>query len=452
VIVINPVGYLGGGGDDYEYLQAARCWVANGPCVPETHWASRWPIVAPVAQVLALFGESRTTAAIAPLLWWLSGVAGVAVLGARWFGAKAGVIAANLFVVLPVYAVTALSIGADVPEVTLQLWSLVLASEAWRKQSRRWAVAAGALAAVSFATRETSVAFLGAAAIAWLALDRHRRSVLLWALPGFVAVVAAELAAYWVVTGDVFYRTALSFRHASMFTSELAASVDRSRSPLFNPEFIAGWKREMGIELFWPVDPWLNLLATPRLGATLIAAAAATLLWRQYLSAAEQRRCALLTVGALLAASALIYGLAVDPKSRMFMGLAAAAALVLGAALAAAWERGRALPVLLVAGVLVIFQLSIHSEAINRFEAERAARAWIAAHPAQIEMDPSAVSYLALVPQASALPRSGSGRPLVLAVTSSTCASMISGSSRTRPIGGEPSAQAGRGGLCLFRY
>jgi hypothetical protein len=237
-----------------------------------------------------------------------------------------------------------------------------------------------------------------------------------------------------------------------MFTSELAPSVDRSRTPLFNPEFIAGWKREMGIELFWTVDPWLNLLATPRLGATLTAAAAATLLWRQYLSAAEQRRGALLMVGALLAASTLIYGLAVDPKSRMFMGLAAAAALVLGAVLAAAWQRGRGLPVLLVAGVLVAFQLSIHSEATNRFEAERAARAWIAAHPAKIEVDPSAVSYLALVPQVSALPRPGSGRPLVLAVTSSTCTSIISGSSRTRPIAAEPNAHAGRGGLCLFRY
>lgn len=37
-VALNPVGYVGGGADDEQYLAAARCWVAQRvPCLPEGH-------------------------------------------------------------------------------------------------------------------------------------------------------------------------------------------------------------------------------------------------------------------------------------------------------------------------------------------------------------------------------------------------------------------------------
>jgi hypothetical protein len=61
-VAINPIGFVGGGGDDTHYLDAARCWVSQGLlCVPTSHWWTRWPIVGPMAGAIALLGESRTS-------------------------------------------------------------------------------------------------------------------------------------------------------------------------------------------------------------------------------------------------------------------------------------------------------------------------------------------------------------------------------------------------------
>ena len=92
VIAINPVGYMGGGADDFQYLQAARCWVEHGPCLPTSPWSGRWPVIAPVAVVLGTLGESRVTAAIAPALWWIGAIVALGVLGGRLFGRRTGII------------------------------------------------------------------------------------------------------------------------------------------------------------------------------------------------------------------------------------------------------------------------------------------------------------------------------------------------------------------------
>src|SRR3954471_12277503 len=69
-LAINHAGYRGGGADDWHYLEAARCAAAqHGLCVPTSHWWTRFPLVAPMALVLAIGGESRLTVGIVPLLY-----------------------------------------------------------------------------------------------------------------------------------------------------------------------------------------------------------------------------------------------------------------------------------------------------------------------------------------------------------------------------------------------
>jgi hypothetical protein len=452
VVAINPVGYMGGGADDYQYLVAARCWVAHGPCLPTSPWSGRWPVIAPVAVVLGALGESRLTAAIAPALWWVGAIILLSILGQRLFGRRAGLLAGSLFALVPIFSNVALSIGADVPELTLQLAAALAAITAVSRQSRGWAIAAGALAGIAFETRETSAAFLVAAALICLIADRRRSLVLAWAAAAFGTIIAADLAVYAAVTGDPFYFHEVSLHHARLPTSELDPSVDRSRSPILNPQFIAGWKQEMGIRLFWPLDTWINFLASPRLGPVLIGAMAAALLWRNKLPGPQRRRSLLLALGAITSAAVLVYVLAVDPQPRIFLGLAAASALLLGVLLSAAWENGsRATVILFVCG-LASFELLTHAQAQSRLQGERIARGWIAASPNQIEIDPSAAALLTLVQEARALPPRGSGKPLLLAMTLTDCAALVSKSHTAQVVAAGPSAVQGRGGLCLLRY
>lgn len=452
VIAINPIGYLGGGADDTQYLMAARCWVEHGTCLPTSHWAARWPVVVPLAVVLGLWGESRTTAAIMPALWWFAALAATGIIGERLFGRRAGIAATSLLALLPISANVSLCIGADVPELTFQLFALLFALIAISRQSRNWAFAAGLAAAMAFETRETSAAFLVAAVAVCALANRSHMRVLAWSVVGFATAIGAEMLLYGMITGDIFYRYSLSLHHGDLFSSELAPRVDRTRSPILNPAFIAGWKREMGIRVFWPIDPWINLLASPRIGTMLIGTTAALFLWWKELSHPQRFSCRLLLVGAAVSSAVLVYVLAIDPKSRMFLGAAAAVATVLGVLLSTAWSKGSRAPVLMLVGVLAALELMTHAKTPSRLQTERTARAWIASEPGRIEIDPAAADLLAMVGEARALPPRGTGRPLLLAMTESTCPALISTRSKARVLAADETSAAGRGGICLLRY
>src|SRR5687768_12848328 len=61
-----PVGYVGGGADDGRYLEAVRCVVSEGYCIPANHWAARLPLVLPASAAVWLLGESRATLMLVP--------------------------------------------------------------------------------------------------------------------------------------------------------------------------------------------------------------------------------------------------------------------------------------------------------------------------------------------------------------------------------------------------
>lgn len=272
-LLLHPIGFTGGGADDSRYLDAARCWVAEGAmCLPDNHWASRWPALAPIAAGNALFGEGRSSIGLGTLAGWIASVALVGLLGRLWFDRATGLLAAAVFASIPVVSAWATQPSVDLIELAFQLGALALATLAYRRQSAGIAVAAGAAAALAVQSRETSLIFCGVATLAWLALDRERRGVLLWALAGFGATLAVEMIAYAVATGDPIARYRLSLGHVGIASPELQPWVDTSRSPLLNPDYIAGWKRAAGIEIWWPIDPWLNLLASPVIGFWMAAA------------------------------------------------------------------------------------------------------------------------------------------------------------------------------------
>jgi 4-amino-4-deoxy-L-arabinose transferase-like glycosyltransferase len=452
-LVLNPIGFVGGGGDDNHYLDAARCWAAvGGPCFPQSHWWTRWPVIAPIAAAIRWFGESRTTVGLGPLAWWMSTVLLIAQLGRLWFGRTVGLVAALLLATLPVAGGEALQPTADMPELAAQLAALVAATLAFQRQSRWWALAGGVAAAIALQTRETSVAFCVAAAIAWLFLPRDRRSVLLWAVAGLIGAMAAEMLVYLVATGDPLLRYRLALGHVAIPSAELPAGFDTRRSPLFNPDYIAAWKREQDIKVHWMMDAWLNLIASPRLGRTLLGTAIVLLLARSALPKPSRRAIALIVSFALLVSALLIYGLAIDPKSRMFLLLGAACSIASAAAAVAAWRGSRQWVPAAILVLLVAINGRTLTELPSTSAAEARARQWIAAYPNEIEMDAMTLSSLDLIAEAHALPAEHSGRPLRIIAAKGTCADLVRSSPTVRAtvIEAVPTSSTGDE-ICLLR-
>ncbi|HVL78610.1 MAG TPA: glycosyltransferase family 39 protein [Sphingomicrobium sp.] len=453
IVAINPVGFLGVGSDDAQYLEAARCWVADAaPCLPGSHWWTRWPVVAPLALSTGVLGESRWTVGLGPLLYWAATLGLVGWLGGRWFDRATGYLAAAFLALTPAFAAAALQPTADIAEIAWQLAALAAATLAIERRSRRLAVAAGAFAGVAFAARDTSVLFIAAAAIAWWLSPAAPRRLLAWAAAGLAAVVVGEMLVYGLVTGDPLWRFALAAGHAGIPSTELPASVDTSSAPFFNPDYIMNWKREMDIRFFWPLDPWLNLLASPRIMQILIAPLVLAAAYRQLLSAQDRHRLKRLVGLALLVAALLVYALAIDPKPRMFMALAAACAMSAGALASSAWASGhRLLPGFVAAGCAVcgFYFMAIWGAT---YDSEVRARQWIAAHPGRMEVDRNARGYLMLVAEARDLPLAGSGRPLLVTVAGRACADEPP-AARARllleALGGPNPAQRE---LCLWAY
>lgn len=239
-VLVNPVGYIGGLNDDSQYLDAALCWLSRGsPCLAHTHWASRWPVFAPMVPVLDLLGLDRLTVGLAPLVYWGAVLALSSWLAGHWFGWRAAVVNVILLAATPVLAFAAIEPNADVPEICFQLGALAASTLACQRDSKRWAIVAGVSAGLAFLTRETSLIFIGIAGLLALTLPRRSQRMPAWALPGMIATVAAEMLAYWRVTGDPLYRYRLALGHVRIPTDQLPAGFDVGQSPLFNPAYIA---------------------------------------------------------------------------------------------------------------------------------------------------------------------------------------------------------------------
>ena len=464
IIWINPIGFLGGGADDTQYLKAVRCWVAAGePCLAQSHWASRWPIIAPIALVTGLLGESRTTVALAPFLYACATLLLMIFVGNRLFGRPAGFVAAAALVLTPSFAIEMLQPAADGIELSWLIACFAAALAAYDRRSGCWALAAGVALGIAAQTRDTSLAMFPIAIAAIGVLARGERRFMLWFVPGMLLPVAAEALIYWIATGDPLWRFRLSLGHVRISSTELPEGFDTSQSPLFNPTYIAAWSREARISLFWPVDPWLNLLASYRLGPTLWASILLALLFTgRFLESAARRRLAWLLGGALLYSALLIYGFAVDPKARMFFVLCAVSALAIGALIARAWRGDGRLGVVTIVVVFIPFVSLIVALQNESRSSERAAAKWIRQFPRQIEIDRDARAYLMLVRTTDQLPDRGSGRPLLIAKAERRCNNFATPEAGKPPktiviakqrMGGIEGINArSTGEMCLLRY
>jgi hypothetical protein len=400
VALAGPRAYVGGGSDDWHYLQAARCAATHGFCVPQAHWWARWPLVWPLGRLLAGVGESRGVLALAGLGWTLLAVGSLAALLRRWAGPVAAIGGAALLLAFPVLSDMAARLAVDTCELALALLGALLLDIGLERRDRRWLAAAGLALGLAVAARTTSLALLPPAAlVAWY---RGGRRALLPLAAGALVPPLAEALGYACAGLDPLLPWRLALHHTAIATQELARPVPPGEGPLLNPHWIAAWRPSAGIHWHWTVDPVVNLLAHPAFGPPALVAAGLALVHRRAL-APDRRRVAGLALFAGVWVLALAYGLAVDPKPRMFLPAAAALAGVGGLALARGWATPLRWPGVALVALLFAHGVVEAGRMPDMAAAEREADRLVALDAAGTAVDETSRRALAFAPGVQAL-------------------------------------------------
>lgn len=460
ILVVNPVGFVGGGMDDWQYLNAARCWAEYGPCLPHDHWQGRWPIVAPLGATIALFGESRLTVGL-PSLAYSAGCLGLlAMLGNRVAGRPVGYLSALLLLVTPVFAIGMLDPSVEAAELFFLLggaWCVVAFTA---DRSPWWAFAAGLSLSMAFQVRETSIAAAPLALLALWLFARHDARAWLFAAVGAAVPLIAEAIIFWLATGDPLWRRELSMAHTQIASTELDGPIDHNRSPLLNPNYIAHWKREPGIHVHWLIDGLLNLLCNAKAGFTLSLSALLFAIYGRTLDRRRQSIVAWCLGIALYWACFLIYILAIDPKPRMMLVPISLSAIALPILAIDRAEKGSRLLAWVTISASVFLSLLVTLTAPSMRAGEAAFAQWQRQFPGQIEADETMRRHFALVPGGGSLPDIGSGRPLLILRLEMRCSvwareaarGSLTAVDRARLSTYDPEASRNPGNVCLFRY
>ena len=426
LVMPNPAGYVGAGGDDYHYVEAARCIAAllqdgGGWCVPETHWATRWPLVAPMAAAFALLGDSVRASMLVPLAYSLMATLLFTWLVERHWGRGAALLGGLAFVGTASFAKGLLQPNVETVELAWQLAAVAAGSLAIESGKARWALVAGLCFGLAVQSRMTSLAWLPVLVFALPLLAPASRRLILPALIGATVPLLLDMLVNALAAGRPLLLIELSAAHTRIASTELPPGTDLSRSPLFNPEFIGGWAPAMGIAAHWSVQGLINLLANPQMGPVLAAVPVLMLLARRHLS----RHCVeiRLALAASAYAAVLIYVLAIDPKARMFLPVAAIAAALVGRLTWRLWHDGeRAIP----AGVLATLLLFGAIETAQRFDMTVAgpmAGRWAREHPGQVAIEDQTRRTLTFDATVRGLPVwPAADRPRLLILATDPCA------------------------------
>ena len=394
LLTVNPLGYFGGHWDDGRYLEAAQAWAKHGPVLGTDHWALRWPVVLPTVAAIRWFGLSgaalmlpglATLAAILSVNFWAT---------RRQFGGAVAAVAclALLTTSEPMRAATRLT--ADLPE--LLFWSAALwAFWFGRDGNRGWLLAAGAVAACAWSTRETGLGLLLLFALAFITGVGPRRRDYGWLALGFTAVFVPEHWLLWQASGDPLYWTHVDMRHIEIASNDLAGGTAPGAIAPLNTGLMRRWSGAGPLRLHWAIDPWLNLFANPAYGLDFLLAALG-LLWLRPRSWQHWRAAGVLAAVAASNIATTLYLIATDPKPRIFMPAIGAACLLLALVAVALWRHGHRRAVL-GAGVIKLVTLLVMLDVATSYAGlSQLARSALAAAPGPVHVDRWTASTLAV--------------------------------------------------------
>lgn len=463
VAIINLTGYVGSGPDDSRYVEAARCWSMNGACLPHDHWTARWPVFAPMALLINLFGLSRATVIAWPFACSVAALYLCGKLTQGMAGRKSGLLAMFLLAATPSFNQLFGTPSVEAFELCMVALAGITTIRWIQSGSAHWAFATGVAFGIGFAARETAIAWaLMIATVALVWGFRPTIKGLVAAITGATIAVGGEMLVYWIATGDPFFRLQLSMAHGRIPSTELSTSVDVTRSPILNPDFIGGWRREPGVHVHWLVDGPLNLILNGGAGFGLIMAPLLYLWGRRRVDPNVSRLCAALLIGAIVQIAMINYVFAMDPKPRVFLPAIMTVNIVLAILCVQFWAINITRSPLIAC--VVMFALSgfvslfaYIRPAVGQDYAER----WIDAHADDVEIDPTTRSALSLARNLNRTAAIGSDKKFVLLYSPVNCQIWLE---RSKLPTGSLSIAAqkeivlfttnklGGPSICLFRY
>lgn len=421
ILAVNPVGFMGGAWDDWQYLNAARCWVEYGPCLPNDHWQGRWPVIAPLASSIALLGETRFSiglpfAVILLAILWL-----VAKVGDRAAGTPVGWMTALFFVCIPYVAIQFVQPNVEFPELLCLLATAALLV-GYRDRPSPWlAVLAGLAFGLAMQARETAIIGLPLLVFAGWKISRGNLLHLALAALGTALPFIVEFIAFGAITGDPFYRRGLSLAHTTIPSTELRGEVSAGGSPFFNVDLIANWRHDPGFKVHWAIDGLFNLLTNAKAGLAIFFSIVLLPVAWGALQAPEKRLIKVAAAIGLYWAVMLIYVFAIDPKPRMMFVPLLAASFILAILLRATARRGFRLLAGLVTAMTVISGLAISAMQQELWSEDAKVEALLERYPGQIEIDENSRRHLALVEGIESLPDLEADRPLLLIKIDTSC-------------------------------
>lgn len=463
ILLLNPVGYIGGGKDDARYVAAARCWAEYGACLPQNHWDGRWPIFAPIAAIFSIVGENRFTAQL-----WAGSCSLIAaflfiqlsrrILDNRIVAAAAGV----AFVTVPAFALQLLTPSVEAIELALIFAAIVSAINWSDRRSIPWALASGLCLGMAFQVRETA---LSAALLIVISLYITARKPRLldigFAAAGFLLPLVIEFVIFQILTGDFLYRRNLSLNHVTIPSSELPVAVSSASSPLLNSEIIGGWRREPGVQVHWLIDGPLNLILNAHAGFSLLLTPILMAVGRKEISPSVRKQAWLLLALAAAHIAIVNFVFAMDPKPRVMLVALAASSMAFGLVAVNLWNAGRKPLIAASAAAALLGSAIIIGGSLRPVWATHQAVQWVETYPNEIEIDGMTRMMLTLSPKLRQLPGFGDERPFAMTVTRHSCrawpakaglpngALSVSGEKRLSLY---PSVDGSGAWICLFRY
>jgi 4-amino-4-deoxy-L-arabinose transferase-like glycosyltransferase len=426
IVAINPIGYLGGRTDDWQYLQAARCTAEQGFCYPEDHWWRRFAVVVPAGLAIRWFGETAVTVSIFPLLYSIAATALFVRLVERQFGRIEALFAGLVFVASPVVGDRILGMTIDMVELCF-LFGSIFCLQSAHLRGRSWLFApAGALLGLAILSRPTQLAMIPIFAAAFMIVPGWRRRAAPF-VAGLLLPILSEAAFYVARFGDALLPWKLSLAHTRIPSSELDPSVDLTQSPLFNVAFIDGWRPTMNVSVHWTVDALINLLLHPDLGLALIVTLMLIGLDGRQLRWADPR---VRMVAFLIAASAaffgaLVFAFAIDPKPRMFMPILAVACATFGFLGARRWRNDDRIFVAASLSLLLTLGAISSWDRINTSVIASTAGEWVRAAPDDLASDTLATALLAMDPDVRRLAADDGSQSNLLSIGTNPCARLI---------------------------
>lgn len=407
MILFNPVTYAGGQSDDGRYIETAWAWIAGGPQLGQTHWALRWPVYIDAIAALKLWGPNRALMMAIPLLGWLLTLLILSLGVHRKWGTIAAFGTALAFITTPQMLISGVRIGADLRELLFWAASLTLflsACGASEGQRALRLAACGVMTALAFATRETSASLLLIYGLVFLDNRMLPRRQFLWIAIGFLVPFIAEYSILFAASGDPLWRLHVDMNHVNIPTGMLDGLVANSDNPLGRFEIASRWLYPGPINIWWPINPFLNIFVRGENGFVCILTAALLLhaRLRGLGTRSEWQAIKWLVLAAVIQMGFNVFIVVTDPQPRMFLPALAIACTLFGLVISWHVRDNRLVLLLPIIPLMIIGGLRGMDEVDNFTGIESASAVLMHKVEGPIYTDNFSRSHLALLPKPQA--------------------------------------------------